>query len=114
MIKNHGSKKLSKTGSHRKAMFANMMSSLIMSEKVVTTFPKAKELRRFFDMAVNKLQKKDYARVRQMIRNKEAFKKLTEVLNPRFKDKKSGFTSVIKIGERKGDASMMALVKLVD
>lgn len=114
MIKNHGDKKLSKTGSHRRAMFANMLSSLIINEKLVTTLPKAKELSRFFDRTVNTAQKQNYSGLKSVLRNKDAFKKMVEVIAPRYKDRKSGFSSVLKIGERKGDAAMTALVKLAD
>ncbi len=114
MIKNYGDKKLSKTGSHRRAMFSNMLSSLIMNEKLITTMPKARELKRFFDRTVNTARKQDYDSLKSVLRNKEAFKKMVEVIAPRYKERKSGFTSVLKVGERRGDASMMALVKLVD
>jgi len=114
MIKNYGYRKLSKTGSHRKAMFANMLSSLIMNEKIITTFPKAKELGRFMDKVISEAKKQNYSELKSTIRNKNAFKKMVEVIAPRYQGKNSGFTSIMKIGPRKGDASLMALIKLVD
>ena len=114
MIKNYGDKKLSKTGSHRRAMFANMLSSLIMSEKVITTFPKAKELGRFMDKVISDAKKQRYSDVKSAVRNKIAFKKIIDVIAPRYQSKSSGFTNIIKIGPRKGDASLMALIKMAD
>lgn len=114
MIKNHGDRKLSKTGSHRRAMFANMLSSLVINEKVMTTLAKAKELSKFFDRTVNAARKQNYSDLKSILRNKEAFKKMVEVIAPRYKDRKSGFTSVLKVAERRGDAAMVALVRLVD
>lgn len=114
MIKSHGAKKLSKTGSHRRAMFANMVSSLMMNEKIVTTFPKAKELRRFADNVIADAKNSKYDNVRSFVRSKQAFKKIVDVIAPRYKTRTSGFTSVMKIGTRRGDATLMAMVKLVD
>jgi len=114
MIKNNGDKKLSKTGSHRNAMFRNMMTSLIMSEKIITTAPKAKELRRFFDTLLNDAKKNNYSNIRSSINNKDAYTKLMHVLAPRYKDRVSGYTTLINVGIRKGDNSLITMVKLVD
>ncbi|MEF3280390.1 MAG: 50S ribosomal protein L17 [Elusimicrobiota bacterium] len=114
MIKCYGDKKLSKTGSHRKAMFKNMMTSLIMNEKIVTTSAKAKELRRFFDKLVNDAKKNNYLKLKSEISDKSAFKKLIGVLAPRYKDRVSGYTTLINVGYRRGDNSLLTMVKLVD
>lgn len=114
MIKNLNGSKLSKTGAHRRAMFRNMLTSLIMEEKVVTTLPKARTLKRYADTVITDAKKGRYFNVRSWVNNKDAFKKLVNVLSPRYKEKSSGYTSIIKIGNRKGDAALMAMVKLVD
>lgn len=114
MIKNHGAKKLSKTGQHRRAMFANMLSSLIINERIITTLPKAKELQRFADIAISNAKNGRYSILKGMIRDKSAFKKIVEVITPRYKERNSGFTTLVRIAERRGDASLMAMVKLVD
>jgi ribosomal protein L17 len=114
MIKSHGDRKLSKTGSHRNAMFRNMMTSLIMTEKIVTTTTKAKELRRFFDTLLNDAKKNKYSNLRSSINNKDAYMKLTQVLAPRYKDRVSGYTTLVNVGVRKGDDSVLTMVKLVD
>ncbi|HOJ85715.1 MAG TPA: 50S ribosomal protein L17 [Elusimicrobiales bacterium] len=114
MIKSYGDKKLSKTGSHRASMFRNMMTSLVMNEKLVTTNAKAKELRRFFDTLINDAKQNNYSRVRSGINGKEAFEKLTKVLAQRFKERNSGYTSLINVGYRKGDNTLLTMIKLVD
>lgn len=114
MIKSYGDKKLSKTGSHRASMFRNMMTSLVMNEKVITTNAKARELRRFFDTLVNDAKKNNYSKVRSGVNSKEAFEKITRVLAERFKSRNSGYTSLVNIGYRKGDNTLLTMVKLVD
>lgn len=114
MIKNYADRKLSKTGSHRRAMFRNMISSLIMNEKIITTSPKAKELKRFFEKVVNDAIKTKYSNVRSMVSNKEAFKKLISVIVPRYKEKSSGYITLVNVGYRRGDNSLKTMVKLVD
>jgi large subunit ribosomal protein L17 len=113
MIKNYSDKKLSKTGSHRRAMFRNMMTSLIMNEKLVTTNPKAKELKRFFDTLINEAKKNNYSKVRSNINNKGAFEKITRVLSERFRNRNSGYTTLVNLRYRKGDNSLLTMVKLV-
>ena len=114
MIKSYGDRKLSKTGSHRAAMFRNLITSLIMNEKIVTTNAKAKELRRFFDTIINDAKKNNYSRIRSGVNGKEAFDKITRVLSERFKSRNSGYTSLVNVGYRKGDNTLLTLVKLVD
>jgi ribosomal protein L17 len=77
MIKNYGGRKLSKTGAHRRSMFSNMMTSLIMNEKIITTNAKAKELRRFFDKMMNYAKNNQYSILKSMVRDKDAFKRLS-------------------------------------
>ncbi|HBE88184.1 MAG TPA: 50S ribosomal protein L17 [Elusimicrobia bacterium] len=114
MIKNLGARKLSKTGSHRRAMFSNMISSLLMHEKVTTTVPKAKELKRFAEKVITAAKKGNRTSVRSSLRgNRQACDKVLETIAPRYKERNGGYTRILKLGPRRGDATEMALVKLV-
>ncbi|MCG2724736.1 MAG: 50S ribosomal protein L17 [Elusimicrobia bacterium] len=114
MIKNLGRRKLSKTGSHRKAMYSNMTQSLIMGEKIKTTLPKAKELRSFAEKIITNAKKGRKLEVRRIIKDKTAFDKIFDIIAPRYKDRNGGFTRIIKIGFRKGDDAEIAMIRLVD
>ncbi len=110
-------RKLNRTASHRKAMFANMMSSLIEHEQIVTTLPKAKELKPLMDKLITLAKKGDLGSRRLAIartRNKAMVKKLFDVLGPRYKDRNGGYTRVLKAGFRHGDNAPMAVIELVD
>lgn len=110
-------RKLNKTASHRKAMFANMSSSLIEHEQIVTTLPKAKELKPFMDKLVTLAKKGDLNSRRLAIartRNVEMSKKLFDVLGPRYKERQGGYVRVLKAGFRHGDNAPMAVIELVD
>ncbi len=113
MIKNLGSSKLGMNGSHRKAMFCNMTTSLLMHEKVETTLPKAKELVRFADRVITDAKNGRHIEVRRVIKDKTVYHKVFDVLAPRYKERAGGFTRILKLGQRKGDAAEVALVKLV-
>ena len=114
MIKNLGHRKLSKTGSHRKAMFCNMATSLLMHEKITTTVPKAKELRRVVEGVITDAKNGRMFAVRQAVHGREVYNKVLEVLAPRYKERPGGFTRILRIGVRKGDATEVAMIKLVD
>ncbi len=110
-------RKLNKTSSHRKAMFANMSAALIEHEQIVTTLPKAKEMRRFADKLITLGKRGDLHARRQAIsktRDIEQVKKLFDVLGPRYKDRNGGYTRVLKAGFRYGDNAPMAVIELVD
>ena len=110
-------RKLNRTASHRKAMFANMASSLIEHEQIVTTLPKAKELRPFVEKLVTLAKKGDLTSRRLAVartRNKEMTKKLFDVLGPRYKDRQGGYIRVLKAGFRYGDNAPMAVIEFVD
>ncbi len=110
-------RKLNKTASHRKAMFANMSSSLIEHEQIVTTLPKAKELKPFMDKLVTLAKKGDLNSRRLAIartRNVEMSKKLFDVLGPRYADRPGGYVRVLKAGFRYGDNAPLAVIELVD
>ncbi|MGD9642543.1 MAG: 50S ribosomal protein L17 [Elusimicrobiales bacterium] len=113
MIRNLGTRKLSRTGSHRRAMFSNMASSLLLHEKVETTLPKAKELRRVVERVIADAKNGRRVEVRRVIKDKEIYKKVFEVIATRYKERDGGFTRILKLGARRGDATETALVKLV-
>ncbi|MEP6344116.1 MAG: 50S ribosomal protein L17 [Maricaulaceae bacterium] len=110
-------RKLNRTASHRKAMFANMASSLIEHEQIVTTLPKAKELRPFVEKLVTLAKKGDLTSRRLAIartRNKEMSKKLFDVLGPRYKERSGGYIRIMKAGYRYGDNAPMAVIEFVE
>jgi large subunit ribosomal protein L17 len=114
----HGNsgRSLSRTSSHRKAMFKNMMVSLIRHETIKTTLPKAKELRRFMEPLIT-LAKEDTVHKRRIaftrLRDREMVTKLFKDLGPFFKDRPGGYLRILKFGFRKGDNAPMAVVQLV-
>lgn len=110
-------RKLNRTQSHRKAMFANMATSLIKHEQIVTTLPKAKELRRVTDKLITMGKKGDLhsrRRAASQLRDERMAKKLFDELGPRYKDRPGGYTRVLKAGFRQGDCAPMAVIELVD
>lgn len=110
-------RKLNRTASHRKAMFANMAAALIKHEQIVTTLPKAKELRPIADKLITLAKKGDLHARRQAIskiRDKDMVQKLFEVLGPRYAERNGGYTRVLKAGFRYGDNAPMAVIELVD
>ena len=110
-------RKLGRTHSHRTAMFANMSASLIKHEQIVTTLPKAKELRPFVEKLVTLAKRGDLHARRQAIsqvRDVEQVGKLFAVLGPRYKDRNGGYIRVLKAGFRHGDNAAMAVIEFVD
>ena len=115
----HGNsnRKLNRTASHRKAMFANMSAALIKHEQIVTTLPKAKELRPVVEKLITLGKRGDLHARRQAIsqmRDIVMAKKLFEVLGPRYKDRNGGYTRIIKAGFRHGDSAPVAVIEFVD
>ena len=115
----HGLKgrKLNRTSSHRKAMFANMAAALVKHEQIVTTLPKAKELKPFVEKLITLSKKATLASRRQAIatmRDTTQAAKLFDVLAERYKDRSGGYTRVLKAGFRYGDNAPMAVIELVD
>jgi large subunit ribosomal protein L17 len=113
----NGYRKLNRTHEHRKAMFANMASSLIEHEQIKTTLPKAKELRRIVDKLIT-LAKRGDLHARRLaaaeIKQEPAVAKLFDTLGARYQDRTGGYTRVLKAGFRYGDMAPMAIVELVD
>ena len=110
-------RQLSRTGSHRAAMFRNMANSLLRHEQIRTTVPKAKELRRVVEPLIT-LAKEDSLHHRRRafdrLRDREIVTKLFEVLGPRFKARPGGYLRILKNGYRAGDNAPMAVVQLVE
>ncbi len=110
-------RKLNRTSSHRKAMFANMAGSLLEHEQITTTLPKAKELRRIADKIIT-LGKRGNLHARRQVfailHNEDLVKKLFGPLADRYKERNGGYTRVLKAGFRRGDNAPMAVIELVD
>jgi large subunit ribosomal protein L17 len=110
-------RKLGKKPAHRKAMFANMAASLIKHEQIMTTLPKAKELRPVVEKLITLGKKGGLAARRQAIseiRDVTQVKKLFEVLAPRYKERRGGYTRIMKAGFRYGDNAPRAVIEFVD
>ena len=113
----NGYRKLNRTHEHRKAMFANMVCSIIEHEQIKTTVPKAKELKRIIDKIITLGKKGDLHSRRiagSRIRQDDAVKKLFDILGPRYKERNGGYSRVLKAGYRYGDMAPMAIIELVD
>ena len=110
-------RKLNRNAAHRKALFRNMVTSLIVHEQFQTTVAKAKELKRIADKIITLGKTGDLHSRRQAfsyVMDKAAVHKLFAELGPRYKARKGGYTRVLKTGTRHGDASDMAIIELVD
>ena len=110
-------RKLNRTGSHRKAMFANMAVALIKHEQIKTTLPKAKELRAVVDKLIT-LGKRGTLHARRqalaVLQDKAITGKLFDTLAARYAGRNGGYTRVLRAGHRYGDAAPMAYIELVD
>lgn len=115
----HGKKNnhLGRTASHRSAMLSNMANSLILHKRIVTTVAKAKELRKFVEPLLTK-SKEDNTHNRRIVfsylQNKESIKTLFGEVSEKIANRNGGYTRIIKLGQRQGDAAETALIELVD
>ena len=115
----HGNahRKLGRKPEHRKAMFANMAAALIKHEQIVTTLPKAKELRPIVEKLVT-LGKRGGLHARRQaiseVRDAVVVKKLFDVIGPRYQGRNGGYTRVLKAGFRYGDSAPVAVIEFVD
>ena len=110
-------RRFNRTTEHRKAMFANMAAALIKHEQIVTTLPKAKDLRPVVEKLITLGKRGDLHARRQAIaemRDIAMVKKLFDVLGPRYKDRNGGYTRVLKAGFRYGDSAPVAVIEFVD
>ncbi len=112
----HSGRYFGRTSSHRKAMFKNMMASLLKHEQITTTLAKAKELRGYIEPMIT-LAKSDSVHHRRIafarLRDREMVTKLFNDIAPHFKTRPGGYLRVLKCGFRKGDTAPMAIVELV-
>jgi large subunit ribosomal protein L17 len=110
-------RKLGRTSSHRIAMFRNQLQSLVKAERIVTTLPKAKELRRVAERVVTRA-KQDTVPARRWVRrwipDRDLVKKVFDNISPRFTERPGGYTRIVKLGPRKGDGAEMAVLEFVD
>ena len=117
MYHGRAKRRFNRTAEHRKAMFANMCQALIKHEQIVTTLPKAKDLRPVVEKLVTLGKRGDLHARRQaisQIKDVLLVKKLFDVLGPRYKVRQGGYTRVLKAGFRFGDNAPMAVIEFVD
>ena len=117
MYHGRAKRRFNRTAEHRKAMFANMCQALIKHEQIVTTLPKAKDLRPVVEKLVTLGKRGDLHARRQaisQIKDVVLVKKLFDVLGPRYKERQGGYTRVLKAGFRFGDNAPMAVIEFVD
>ena len=110
-------RRFSRDSGHRQAMFSNMAASLIRHEQIVTTLPKAKDLKRVMDKYITLAKRGDLNSRRiaaSRLRDEDMVKKLFDTLGPRYKDRAGGYTRVLKAGFRFGDNAPRAVIELVD
>ena len=110
-------RKLNKTPEHRKALFKNMLNSLIKYEQITTTLPKAKELKPKIDKVITLGKNSDLNNKKSLfskLQDKTSVKKVFETLSKRYANRKGGYSRVLKAGFRTGDDAPMAVIELVD
>ena len=108
---------LGRTSAHRKAMFRNMVTSLLEHEQIQTTDAKAKEVRRWAEKMITLGKRGDLHARRtalKVVRSKDVTSKLFDELAARYRDRPGGYTRIIKLGNRVGDAAAVSLIELVD
>lgn len=117
MRHNKAGRRLGRTTSHRLAMFRNMVTSLLLHEKIQTTDAKAKELRPIAEKMITLGKRGDLHAVRQAsayIRDKKVVTKLFSTIAPRYKERSGGYTRIVKLGIRPGDTASVSLIELVE
>ena len=117
MQHNRAGRKLRRTTSHRLAMFSNQLASLVTHERIETTLTKAKELRPLAERLVTRAKNDGVAARRHVARwipDRTTVKKLFEAIAPRFVDRPGGYTRILRLGARKGDAAEAAILEFVD
>jgi len=116
----HGYRKLGRDSEHRAALLRNLACDLIENEKINTTIPKAKELRRYVEKLITKAKNADfnthrviYSKLGSNQRAKAATKKIIEEIAPKFTNRNGGYTRIVKTGFRRGDAAEMCIIEFV-
>lgn len=110
-------RKLGRTCKHRKSMLANLTKDVIMNEKIETTETRAKEVRNFVDKMITYGKDGSLVSRRKALaflhNNKEAVKKVFDVLAPRYNNRDGGYTRILKLDERKGDDALLVILELI-
>ena len=110
-------RKLNRDKEHRKAMFSNMVTSLLRHERIKTTTPKAKELRRYCEKIITRAKENTLHNKRivmKKIKDRDIVAKLFDEIAPRYKNVNGGYTRIIKMGNRLGDGAEMSIIELVE
>ena len=109
-------RKLGRNTAQRKALFRNLISSLFLKEEIKTTLSKAKAIKGLVDKLITKAKKgtlHNQRLIHAFLQNKKATKQLVKKIAPRFKKRVSGFTKIIRLGQRRGDAAEMVKIALI-
>ena len=116
----HGYRKLGRVSEHRLALLKNLACDLIENERIETTVPKAKELRKYIEKLITKAKNADfnthravYSKLGSNERAKAATRKLIEIIAPKYENRKGGYTRIIKTRFRRGDAAEMCIIEFV-
>jgi large subunit ribosomal protein L17 len=112
-----GHRKLNRTAEHRKALFQNMLNSLIKYEQITTTLPKAKELKPLIDKVITIGKKNNLSNKKRLfskLQDKSSVLKVFDILSSRYQKRQGGYSRVLKAGFRYGDDAPMAIIELVD
>jgi large subunit ribosomal protein L17 len=112
-----GLRKLNRTAEHRKALFQNMLNSLIKYEQITTTLPKAKELKPLIDKVITIGKKNNLSNKKRLfskLQDKSSVTKVFDILSSRYEKRQGGYSRVLKAGFRYGDDAPMAVIELVD
>jgi large subunit ribosomal protein L17 len=115
MRKRKKGRKLSRKRDQRRALLKSLSRELFLKERIITTEAKAKELRSFAERFIERAKEKNLPNVRYLSRffSKEIVKKLFDEIGPRYKERKGGYTRILKLGSRKSDSAKMAIIELV-
>jgi len=110
-------RKYGRTPEHRKSMFRNLLTSFFRHEKITTTDPKAKELKRLAEKLITMGKAGDLNNIRKaasIINDPEVVSKIFKNISPRFKDRAGGYTRIVKLGKRLGDGADMSIIELIE
>lgn len=118
MRHNMAGRKLGRTSEHRRALFRNQLHALIRHERIVTTLPKAKELKPLIERMITKTRMANGVHARRLVgrwvADRDLIKRLFTEIGPRFASRPGGYTRIVKLGPRKGDGAELAILELVD
>ena len=118
MRHNKSQRKLGRTSEHRRALFRNQLRSLITHERIITTLPKAKELRPIAEKVVTLGRRQDSVHARRLaerwLSDRDLVHRLFTEIGPRFTSRPGGYTRIVKLGARRGDAAELAILEFVD